>query len=77
MPLDELGGCLGSLIELVADISDAAFFEFIWWWFGVTGSVLVFLVTFGQVWLMEDRPHLAGFIGLALHIAVIVWCSRG
>jgi hypothetical protein len=42
-----------------------------WIWFQFTGSLLVWLVTFGQIWLMNDHEHWAGFVGLMLHVAVI------
>ncbi|RBP40364.1 hypothetical protein DES53_10871 [Roseimicrobium gellanilyticum] len=61
MPLDFDFGDLGDIFTS-GDV---------WTWFQLTGSFLVWLVTFGQVWLMDSHEHWSGFIGLMFHVALI------
>jgi hypothetical protein len=58
-------------MPLDLDVGDLFTGSDIWIWFQFTGSVLVWLVTFGQVWLMDSHEHWAGFVGLMLHVALI------
>jgi hypothetical protein len=52
-----------------------------WCWFSLTGSCLVWMVTFGSVWLEDDHPHWAALVGMMLHVAVLTavvyFCSAG
>ncbi len=42
-----------------------------WFWFLLTGSSLVWVVTLGKGWLMDHHPHWAAGVGLMLHLAVL------
>jgi hypothetical protein len=53
------------ILELASGIAE------IWFWFSLTGSCLMWMVTFGRVWMIDDHPHWAAFIGIMLHVAVI------
>lgn len=54
------------ILELVSGIAD------FWLWFSLTGSCVVWVVTLGQVWLVDDHPHWAALVGIMLHIVVLV-----
>ena len=65
------------ILELLGGLAEC------WLWFALTGSCAVWVVTFGQVWLEDDHPHLAAVIGIMLHVVVLVvvavffWGSEG
>ncbi|RBP40363.1 hypothetical protein DES53_10870 [Roseimicrobium gellanilyticum] len=54
------------ILELVGGLAEC------WGWFSLSGSCLVWVVTFGKVWLADDHPHWAGLFGIMLHVAVLV-----
>jgi Na+/melibiose symporter-like transporter len=53
------------VLELLGGLAEC------WFWFSLTGSCLVWVVTLGKVWLVDDHPHWAALIGIMLHVAVI------
>lgn len=54
-------------LELLEFVALAEF----WFWFQFTGSCLVWVVTLGRTWLMDDHPRWALVVGLMLHVAAL------
>ncbi len=69
MPLEELGqGCLEMLFRVVAEALKDVF------WAGMQyfGSALVWLLTFGRVWLMIRHENTAGCLGSLVFFGTLV-----
>lgn len=75
MPLDEVvgEGCIKLLFRFLFEV----FFEWFWHAFWTCcqylGAFVVWLLTFGRVWLLDENENLAGLVGLLVVIAVSVW----
>jgi hypothetical protein len=77
MPLDEIGeGCIKLIFRVLFEI----FIEWIAYgvWIGLqyVGASIVWLVTFGRVWMLDEHENWAGVLGLLVCIALGVCLYR-
>lgn len=61
------------ILELAGGLAEFLF------WFQLTGSCVVWVVTLGSVWIEDDHPWWAVLVGFMLHVAIIavVLCFWG
>jgi hypothetical protein len=77
MPLDEIGeGCIKLIFRVLFEI----FIEWIAYgvWVGLqyVGASIVWFVTFGRVWMLDEHENWAGVLGLLVCIALGVCLYR-
>ncbi len=82
MPLgDAASGCLELVARFVLDVIAQGIGELLWPWCQVTGDFIVWLLTLGRLRLSDRHEVLAGIIGLAFYVVLIVlvvmWVSGG
>ncbi len=78
MPLDEVigEGCIKLLLRFLFEVLIEWFGHIVWTVFQYMGASVVWLVTFGRVWMLDGNENWAGVVGLLLTIALGVCLFR-
>jgi hypothetical protein len=78
MPLDEVigEGCIKLVLRFLFEILVEWFAHVLWTCFQYIGASLVWLVTFGRIWMLDEHENWAGVIGLVICIALGVCLYR-
>jgi hypothetical protein len=78
MPLDEVagGGCVKVLFRILFEIFFEWFVHAFWVCCQYIGAWVVWLATFGRVWMLDEHENLSGLVGLLACIALGVCLYR-
>ncbi|HSI65046.1 MAG TPA: hypothetical protein VLE43_18110 [Candidatus Saccharimonadia bacterium] len=78
MPLDEIigEGCIKLLFRFLFEILFEWFGHIVWIALQYIGASVVWVITFGRVWMLDEHENWAGVLGLLIAIALGVCLFR-